>query len=381
MPERLSLFATASRGTEDLLSQELIGLGASKVRQDRGGVRFLANLHEALRVCLHTRLAMRVLYPLGELEAQGAEGLYEAASSVAWEEHLSASSTFAVDASLRDSEHTHSGFVALKIKDAIVDRMRRTQGQRPNVDPKKPDVSVVAHLSGTKLSLSLDLAGAPLHRRGYRARTTAAPLKETLAAAVLAASKYVGDEPAADPMCGSGTLIIEAAMLAMRKAPGFRRTFGVERWPHLGAQARAILDDARREAKAQERASPHRLFARDIDEEALEAAEKNAHAAGVADAITFELLDATKAAPPPGPPGLLVSNPPYGERLGTGGQKGMKAFYFKLGESLGQWAGWRLALLEGNEAFESAFHSRPSQRRTLWNGPIECRLLEYRARS
>jgi 23S rRNA (guanine2445-N2)-methyltransferase / 23S rRNA (guanine2069-N7)-methyltransferase len=380
--ERLPLFATTSRGTEELLAAELSTLGAKKVRQDRGGVRFHANLDEALRICLWTRLAMRVLYPLGEYDAPGAEGLYEAASKVAWPEHLSATSTFSVEATLRESEHTHSGFVALKVKDAIADALRAKHGQRPDVDSKDPDVRVVAHLKQTRLSLSLDLAGEPLNRRGYRAQMTEAPMKETLAAAMLAAAQYTGAEPFADPMCGSGTLVIEAAWLAMKRAPGLSRRFGVERWPSLGAHARALLADLKREAKAGEQRPVSTFVARDFDEDALAAAQANFRAAGLQDLVHLEQLDATSAEPAWGDPGLLASNPPYGERIGggRGGQKGIKAFYFKLGDALARWAGWRMALLAGNAGFESAFHARPSKRLNLWNGPIECQLLLYPAK-
>ncbi|HET9451610.1 MAG TPA: THUMP domain-containing protein, partial [Aggregicoccus sp.] len=214
MAERLALFATTARGTEDLLAEELVELGARRIRQDRGGVRFMASLDEALKVCLWSRIAMRVLYPLGEFEAKGAEGLYAAVASVPWEQHLTPSHTFAVEATLKDSEHSHSGFVALKVKDAIVDRMRQKSGSRPDVDTKNPHVSVVAHLVKEKLSLSLDLCGEPLHRRGYRVRPTPAPLKETLAAALLRSAGYTGQEPLVDPMCGSGTLLIEAGLIA-----------------------------------------------------------------------------------------------------------------------------------------------------------------------
>jgi putative N6-adenine-specific DNA methylase len=380
--ERLPLFATASRGTEELLKRELETLGAVKVRQDRGGVRFHANLDEALRVCLWTRLAMRVLYPLGELEARGAEGLYAAAASLPWEEHLTPKSTFAVEATLRDSEHTHSGFVALKVKDAIADRLREKKGARPDVDARHPDVRVVAHLKREQLSLALDLAGEPLNRRGYRSETTAAPLKETLAAAMLFSAKLEPGEPFADPMCGSGTLVVEAAWMAMNRAPGLSRTFAVERWPSLGATARSVLADLKREAKAGERPIAAPLYARDFDEEALAAARRNFKAAGITNFVTVEQADATKADPPAGATGLLATNPPYGDRLGGGrGQKGIKSFYFKLGEALARWKGWRMAVLAGNDAFESAFHARPTQRLALWNGPIECRLLQYPGRS
>jgi putative N6-adenine-specific DNA methylase len=382
MPERLPLFATTPLGTEDLLADELRELGAARVRQDRGGVRFHANLREALRICLWSRIAMRVLYPLAEAEARGADGLYRAAGAVPWEKHLTARSTFAVDSSLKDSEHAHSGFVSLKIKDAVVDRLRSKLGARPDVDTRDPDVPIVAHLSGHRLTLSLDLAGQPLHKRGYRVRTTPAPLKETLAAAILRAARYTGDEPLWDPLCGSGTLVIEAALVAARRAPALGRRLAVERWPHRSGEVRALLQELRDEARAGERRPPFPIVGSDRDPEALDAARRNAAAAKVAGAVQLVERDAIAAAQPspvPGP-GLLVTNPPYGDRLGSGGQKGMKTFFFQLGEALGSLEGWRKVILSGNPAFESAFHARPARSRALWNGPIRCQLLEYPAR-
>jgi putative N6-adenine-specific DNA methylase len=378
MAERLALFATTARGTEDLLAEELRELGARRIRQDRGGVRFLATLDEALRVCLWSRIAMRVLYPLGEFEAHGAEGLYEAAASVPWEEHLTPDHTFAVEATLRDSEHSHSGFVALKVKDALVDRMRGTLGARPDVNTRNPDVSVVAHLARERLSLSLDLCGEPLHRRGYRVRPTPAPLKETLAAALLRAARYTGEEALVDPMCGSGTLLIEGGLIARRRAPGIGRSFAVERWPHLGARAKELLEDMRADARRHERKVLVPLRGFDKDPDALEAARRNVKAARLSEEIQIAEGDATKPLPLPEGGGLLITNPPYGERIGSGGQKGMKAFYFKLGENLRALDGWRVFILSGNPAFESAFHARPSIRRDVWNGPIACTLLGYR---
>ncbi|HZH02465.1 MAG TPA: THUMP domain-containing protein, partial [Myxococcaceae bacterium] len=273
--ERLTLYATASRGTEDLLAEELTELGAKRVRRDRGGVRFAANLLEALRICVWTRIAMRVLYPLVEIEARGAEGLYTAAASVPWEEYLTRSSTFAVEAALKESEHAHSGFVALKIKDALVDRLREKLGGRPDVDTHHPDVQVVARLAGSQLSLSLDLCGDPLFRRGYRRGSFTAPLKETLAAAILRASGYTGEEPLWDPLCGSGTLLVEGAWIAMRRAPNGGRPLGIERWPHLGAQAREALSELRAEAKAQEREPPFPILGSNKSEDAIAAAKLN----------------------------------------------------------------------------------------------------------
>ncbi len=378
MAERLPLFATASRGTEELLSAELQELGAVKIRQDRGGVRFHANLHEALQVALWTRIAMRILYPLGEFEAQGQQGLYDAALQVPWEEYLTLDRTFAVDATLRDSEHTHSGFVALKLKDAIVDRLRDKLGGRPNVDAKHPDVRVVAHLAKDKLSLSLDVCGEPLHRRGYRVSRTEAPLKETLAAAMLRAGGYTGEQPLLDPMCGSGTLLAEAALIATRRAPNLGRQFSIVRWPSVGTQAAEILRGLVAEAKAQERKPLAPILGMDKSDDAIDAADANLSAAGLAEHVMIGVGDATRPIRlPTQEPGLLVTNPPYGERLGDGGQKGMKSFYYKLGDSLGALPRWKLEILSGNKAFEAAFHHRPKNRRILWNGPLECELLEY----
>lgn len=378
MAERIALFATTARGTEDLLAEELRELGARRIRQDRGGVRFLASLDEALQVCLWSRIAMRVLYPLGEFEAHGSEGLYEAAASVPWEDYLTPDHTFAVEATLRDSEHSHSGFVALKVKDALVDRMRGTLGSRPDVNTRSPDVSVVAHLARERLSLSLDLCGEPLHRRGYRVRPTPAPLKETLAAALLRAARYTGEEALVDPMCGSGTLLIEAGLIARRRAPGLTRSFAVERWPHLGERAKELLADLRADARRNERKVSVPLLGFDKDPEALEAARRNVQAARLSEEIQLAEGDATRPLPLPEGGGMLITNPPYGERIGTGGQKGMKSFYFKLGENLRSLEGWRVYVLSGNPAFESAFHARPSSRRQVWNGPIDCTLLGYR---
>lgn len=376
MAVRLPLFATCTRGTEPFLAKELEALGCKRIRQDRGGVRFMAALDEILRVCLHSRIAMRVLYPLGEFEAHGAEGLYEAALTVPWEEWISMKTTFAVEATLKDSEHTHTGFVALKLKDAIVDRLRQKYGARPDVDSHDPTVRVVAHLHKTQLSLSLDLCGEPLFKRGYRIKTTIAPLKETLAAAMLMAADYTGDEPLADPMCGSGTLVIEGAWMAMRRAPGLKRHFALEDWPEFAAKAKPLLDDLRREAISQQRTLPFQLIARDYNEDALAAVKRNVVAAGLSTAVKIEEADVLRSPPPPGP-GLLISNPPYGERIGEGGQKGMKSFFHSLGKQLWQWEGWRMALLAGNPAFESAFGHRPGKRVDLWNGPIACELLMY----
>jgi 23S rRNA (guanine2445-N2)-methyltransferase / 23S rRNA (guanine2069-N7)-methyltransferase len=375
---RIPLFATATRGTEALVEQELLSFGCKRTRQDRGGVRFMADPDELARLLIHSRLMMRVMYPLATTEGVvGAEGLYEAAKEIEWENWIHPDTTFAVEATLKDSEHTHSGFVALKVKDAIVDRIREKKGERPSVDSHNPEFSVIVHLSKTTLTISLDVCGDPLFKRGYRVQTTVAPLKETLAAAMVMTCKFTGDEPFADPMCGSGTLIIEAAHIAMKRPAGLKRTFACESWPSFGEMLKPHLANEKKEAVANMKELKFPFIARDRDPESLEATKKNVMAAGLSHVIKIEEADALHAPPPECAGGLLLTNPPYGERLGLGGQKGMKSFFYALGESFLKWQGWRMGILAGNPAFESAFHMRPSKRTEFFNGPIECTLLQY----
>ncbi|HYD47817.1 MAG TPA: THUMP domain-containing protein, partial [Terriglobales bacterium] len=326
-----------------------------------------------------TRIGMRVLMPIGQYQAEGAEGLYDAARQVPWEEHLTADSTFAVEANLRDSEHSHSGFVALKIKDAIADRLREQLGRRPDVDTRDPAVRVVAHLAKSTLSLSIDLCGDPLFQRGYRAATTQAPLKPTLAAALLHVVGYDGEQPLLDPMCGSGTIVIEAAMIATRRPPGLARSFAVERSPYAGATAAPLMAELKRAARADMRPAPAPIIGSDKSPNVLELARRNVAAARLSEAVELRVADATRLSElADTAPGCIVTNPPYGERsAAASGQKSLKTFYHQLGDSLGQMRGWRVLVLSGNPGFESAFHRRPAYRRELWNGPIRCELLGY----
>lgn len=380
MAERLPFFATTARGTEELLAEELRELGAARIRQDRGGVRFHASLHEAMRVCLWSRIAMRILLPVAEQEVQGAEGLYDAVRDIPWEDHLSARHTIAVEATLKDSEHTHSGFVALKVKDAIVDRMREKTGSRPDVDTRRPDLQIIVHLAKQKLSVSMDVCGEPLFKRGWRVEQTIAPLKETLAAALLRASGYTGEESFLDPMCGSGTLLVEAGLIASKRPPSVGREFAIERWPSHGEKSREILKYLREEAASLRRAPPFPIWGSDKNEDAAMAARANAAAAGLAGAVHVSVADALKDFPVPTPGGLLLTNPPYGDRLEGGrGQKGMKTFYYALGNRFSELREWRQFIFVGNPGFESAFHRRPSKKRDLFNGPIACTLLGYPA--
>lgn len=369
-----TFIATAGSGTESLLVDELRGLGARDVRPTRGSVRFAGDLELALRTCLWSRVAMRVLLPLADFPAPDADRLYSGVRAIGWNEHLTPRHTFSVEAAGTSPTLRHTHFTALRVKDAIVDTIREAEGKRPDVDPNRPDVRVVAHLHRGRCEVSLDLSGDPLFKRGYRVAQTAAPLKETLAAAVLLAAGYDGSTPLVDPMCGSGTLAIEAALIATKRAPGLGRAFGVERWPVFDGKLKAALKAMRDEASAAIRSPNAPIFARDRDPEAVSATQANVRKAQVevdvaeADARQLQPLD---------PPGLVVTNPPYGARLEAGGRKQLKTFFWQLGRSWRELPGHRVAVLSGGPEFESAFGVRPLSRQKMFNGPIECTLLQY----
>src|SRR6267378_2143151 len=335
-----SWYATCPRGAEEALEAELQDLGAKGVRPGHGGVRFTGEREVALRGCLDLRTALRVLEPVADFPATTADELYAGAAKIPWQELVARGQTVAVAASGRAEGLTHTHFVEQKLKDAVVDVLRDRAGFRPDVDPRSPDVLIVAHLADGKCSVSLDLAGDLLSNRGYRVRTVEAPLREALAAAVVLYSGWEGTTPLRDPLCGSGTLAIEAALFASKRAPNLRRALASER-----------------------------------DADAVEATRANARAAGVR--VDVSQADARELLPL-APPGQLLLNVPYGERLEAGGRKPLKTFYHQLGESFRNLKGHRAAVLSGNEDFESAFGIRPrGPRRTLWNGPLRCTLYRY----
>jgi putative N6-adenine-specific DNA methylase len=371
-------FVTCARGTEGALRREIAGLRIAGAKGDRGGVWFEGPLAMGMSVCLEARVAVRVLLEVGAFEARDAQALYDGARAVPWGDWLTAKSTLAVHASVRDTPAiTHSGFAALKVKDAIVDAVRDRTGARPDVDPKSPDVGVVLHLAGGRAGLFLDLAGEPLHRRSYRVAMVEAPLKETLGAAVLALGGDQPELPFVDPMAGSGTLAIEHALAARGIAPGLRRRFGFERWPTLPPEALAAFARLRAETdaaaiEASKRELPPIVCA-DIDAAALSAARRNAAAAAVDDAITFEQADVA-ALERRWPAGTVVTNPPYGERLRP---EALEALYRAAGRAFGRLAGWRVIVLSGNPLFARAMRGKPAVSHKLWNGPLEVRLLRY----
>jgi len=377
MPEKHRFFVTCPRGTEGALRRELAAMRIAGAKGDKGGVWFEGPLAMGMDVCLWARSAVRVLLRLTELNARDAGTLYERARAVDWTRWLTATSTLAVDANVKDNPAlTHSGFAALKVKDAVVDSLRDALGARPDVDPRKPDVSIVLHVAGGQGALFLDLAGEPLHRRGWRVAMTDAPLKETLAAAVLMLGGVPADRPFVDPMAGGGTLAIEHALAARGIAPGLRRRFGFERWPTLDEPTRAGWERARAEAEAAAMAPREKLppiVCADVSSEALGAARRNASAAGVDDDLSFELADAA-ALERRWDAGTVCTNPPYGERLQP---EDLEKLYRDVGRAFQRLAGWSVVVLSGSPLFSRALPWKPAVSHKLFNGPLEVRLLRY----
>jgi putative N6-adenine-specific DNA methylase len=381
---RLPFFATCARGTEGALRRELGALRLHGVRGDRGGVAFEGDLDAGMKACLHSRVAMRVLLELARFPAPDADALYAGARGVDWAEWLNVKTTLAVEATLRDSALTHSGFVALKVKDAVVDALREKLGARPDVDAKDPDVRIVLHLARDEATLSLDLAGEPLHRRGYRAGLpSAAPLKETLAAAVLSLGGVDPERAFLDPMCGSGTLAIEQALRARRIAPGLARPFAFQRWPRYRGGWQSTWDRMKAEARAaQLERAPAPIVASDFSAKAIALADRNVVAAGVAADVRVERADA-RDAQPFAASGTVCANPPYGERLaggepGRGNRLQLAGLYRGFAAALERFHGWEVVVLSGSPLLERELSRRPEISHRLWNGPIEVKLLKYR---
>ncbi|HXU73986.1 MAG TPA: bifunctional 23S rRNA (guanine(2069)-N(7))-methyltransferase RlmK/23S rRNA (guanine(2445)-N(2))-methyltransferase RlmL [Polyangia bacterium] len=362
----MQFFATCAKALEPLVAAELRALGATDVAETRAGVSFAGGLDVAYRACLWSRVASRVLLPLATFDAPDDKALYDGVRTIPWREHVGPDDTIAVDASR-----------ALKVKDAIVDQIRDETGRRPSVDTQAPDVRVNVHLADERATVSIDLSGDSLHRRGWRATGVEAPLKENLAAAILALAewpKHAGEgKPLLDPMCGSGTLPIEAALIAADVAPGLaRQRFGFHGWRgHVAAVWKRALDEAR--GRRRPITSP--LFAFDHDERAIRVAHENARRAGVAEAIDFRVVAFADAEPPSPTAGVVVMNPPYGERLGE--TLALGPLYEQIGSVLRhRFTGWDAFVLSSNPDLQKRIGLRPARRHVLFNGALECRLLE-----
>jgi 23S rRNA (guanine2445-N2)-methyltransferase / 23S rRNA (guanine2069-N7)-methyltransferase len=384
--QSLKFLASAPRGFADLLARELAAYGALQPRERSTGVAFAGTLESAYRACLWSRLANRVFLELAHFEARDADEFHAAVGRIDWTAHLGPATTLACDFSGRHPAITHTHFGALKLKDGIVDALRLATGTRPDVALERPGVRVHAHAHGTDITVSIDLSGDSLHRRGYRGAAGEAPLKENVAAGVLLRSGW--PELAAqgaeflDPMCGSGTLCIEAALIAADRAPGLTRDyFGFLAWRgHDAALWARLRAEAEARAGAGE-ATQVTVRGTDRDPTAIRSARDNAaHAAvgGLVRADTGVLEDAAPlAGRDPQRPGLLCTNPPYGLRME--GREGARALHRELGAVLRErFQGWNAAVLTGAPELGKELGLRAHRTHSVWNGAIECRLLRIK---
>jgi len=375
-----SLFASTARGLEELLKSELDALGAQDLQVVQGGVHFEADDRVMYQSLLWSRLASRILLPLGEFGVYSDLDLYVGVQSIDWTELFGSQHTFVVHFSGTNESIRNSQFGALKVKDAIVDSFTRQKLPRPNVDREQPDIRINVWLNKDRASIALDLSGDALHQRGYRQQTGQAPLKENLAAAIVMRSGWQPTTPLLDPMCGSGTLLIEAALIACDRAPGLLRSrWGFTHWrQHNDALWREVKSEAQQRARAGTAAAQARFFGYDSDGRVLEWAQANARRAGVADLFTFARQDLLQLKNPlPGEQrGTVLSNPPYGERLES--EPALIALHSQLGRIMKQhFGGWKLSLFSGSPELLSCLQLRADRQFKAKNGPIECVQKNY----
>ncbi|MBF0184498.1 MAG: bifunctional 23S rRNA (guanine(2069)-N(7))-methyltransferase RlmK/23S rRNA (guanine(2445)-N(2))-methyltransferase RlmL [Magnetococcales bacterium] len=376
----LTLFVTTAAGFEPLLGDELRSLGAGAIRPGIAGVACQASAETTMRIALWSRVASRILLPIAKLPAQSIDAFHQAVQHIPWEEYLNAETTFAVDFTGNNALFRHSHFGALKVKDAIVDRFRSRGQARPSIDTERPDLRIHLRLQADKARLSLDLSGNGLHRRGWRSHPTEANLRETLAAAILLFAGWpaIAKQRGAllDPMCGSGSLIIEGAWMAADVAPGllqpafgFHRLpgFDLRQWPELRAEAQQRAQQGRKELPP--------LFAWDHDPSALSATRHNLRQAGLSDYVQTALRPLSQLSRQDGLPeyGLLAVNPPYGVRQGE--EESLRLLYQQLGEKMRQVCPtWQRALFSNRDDLLKTVGMRPAEEILLHNGPLPCHL-------
>ena len=378
MPQEMHFFATSVRYVETLLAEELRAIGADSVRETRAGVSFSGTLETAYRACLWSRVGSRILLPLKSFSAGSPEELYARAAEVNWSEHLSVDDTLAVDCALSGSNIRHTRYAAQRVKDAVVDHFRARTGRRPSVSLDSPDIRLNLHVQGSEAVLSLDLSGDSLHRRAYRLQAGEAPLKENAAAALLMRARWPQIAGAGgalvDPMCGSGTLCIEAALMAADCPPGLRRrSYGFLSWRQYdGALWELLLQEGRKRFAAGRQGLPP-IVGSDHDSRAVSSARENVRNAGLDGLIRIERRELDLARPPRAGGGLVVVNPPYGERLEAGSD--LPALYGNLGRVLKEhFDGWQAAVLTGHLELAKSIGLRAARRHTLYNGAISLSL-------
>ena len=371
MQESFELIAKTFQGLEEVLAQELIELGANDVQIGRRMVSFSGNQEMMYRANFCLRTAVRVLKPISHFRARNADDVYKAVKEIEWKDILDLDTSFVVDTTVYSTEFRNSKFVAYKVKDAIVDYFMEREGKRPNISVANPDLRLNIHIAEDNCTLSLDSSGESLHLRGYRTATVEAPINEVLAAALIKMSGWKFDCDLIDPFCGSGTILVEAALMARNIYPGvFRQKFGFENWKDFNPELlSSIFED-----DSNERTFEHHIVGSDINLRAVEAALANAKAAGVADLITVEqreIRDFKK----PEMPAVLITNPPYGERLRP---EDLSDIYRTLGEKLKrEFQGGEAWIISSREELFDSMRLRPSFKVPLQNGSLDCELRKY----
>jgi len=367
-------FATVARGLEPIAAQELERLGATDVRPDFTGVHFVGDSPLLYRVNLWARTIFRVLVTLREFPCPDGERLYQEVQKINWEQYIQPHNTLAVNATGGNRQLNHTHFTALQVKNAIVDQQRHQFGQRSSIDIQNPDLQINVHIYQDRCTLSLDSSGTSLHRRGYRPAMGLAPLKETLAAALLHMAEWEPTLPFLDPLCGSGTLPLEASLKALNIAPGlFRQQFAFEKWRDFDKE---LWEQLLEEAENSKLPNLKALIAgSDRDPDILKQARLNAEQCRVADKVTFTQTELSHLEAP-ADCGVIICNPPYGERLGEAKELG--DFYKLLGDVFKQrFKGWTAFVLTGNKELAKRVGLKPSRRIPVYNGSIACTLLKY----
>jgi putative N6-adenine-specific DNA methylase len=366
-----AFFASCPRGLEELLLQELKSFQIQQANPVPGGVAFSGTWETCYRANLWSRLASRILWRVADFSYRNEGELYAAAKAVDWTRHFTVKRRIRVNVTAQKSPLKSLEFATLKVKDAVCDRFRDKVGSRPDVDRASPDVRVHVFLEEAKGTLYLDTSGEALFKRGWRMDVAEAPIRENLAAGIILLTGWRFDQPLLDPMCGGGTLLSEAAAMARGRAPGAKRSFGFEK---LASFDPGLWERISRESSANQ-TSP-KLFGSDSDPEALKAARRNLGAAGVERWVKLEQADVLERAAP-AQAGVMVANPPYGERIGSAEE--LAAFYPKLGDALKKrFAGWNCFFFTADQRLPKLIRLQPSRRTPLWNGSLECRLYEFR---
>nr|WP_255412477.1 THUMP domain-containing protein [Dysgonomonas sp. Marseille-P4361] len=372
MRRQFTMIAKTMAGLEEVLAEELIALGANNLEIGKRMVSFEGDLALMYKANIHCRTALRVLRPVYTFNAKTTDEIYKKVKTMNWFEHLTEDSTFAIDAITFSDYFNHSKFVAYRVKDAIADYFMSKTGKRPSVDTKNPDLLINFHIAHDKCTLSFDSSGESLHKRGYRVAQTEAPLNEVLAAGMILKTGWRGESNFVDPMCGSGTLLIEAALIAMNVPPGiYRKNFAFEKWKNFNSELfETIYND-----DSGEREFKYKIYGSDILPEAIDIATKNIKSAGVEKHIELQVLPFEKYEKVPADSGILVTNPPYGERIKP---EDLSGLYEMTGERLKHvFMGYSAWILSYKKECFDKIGLKPTKKIQLVNGSLPCEFRKY----